>query len=81
MQQDHGLDRALDNTLLLKLCEPALERGEAVRATLPVRNVNRVVGTIVGSELTRRYGAENPQNDQYIKGWAGQSFRLLCRGA
>jgi len=42
--------------LLLKLCEPALERAEPVRATLPIRNVHRVVGTIVGSEVTRRYG-------------------------
>src|SRR5881394_1230804 len=44
--QDHGLDKALDNTLLLKLCEPALARREQVRATLPIQNTNRVVGTI-----------------------------------
>ncbi len=56
--QDHGLDKALDNRLLLKLCEPALERKESVRATLPIRNVNRVVGTIIGSEITRRYGLD-----------------------
>jgi glutamate synthase (ferredoxin) len=43
MTQDHGLDKALDNTVLLDLCKPALERGEQVRATLPIRNVNRVV--------------------------------------
>src|SRR5262249_31710698 len=55
--QDHGLDKALDNTVLLPLCKPALERGERVEATLPIRNVNRVVGTIVGSELTRRHGS------------------------
>ena len=75
--QDHGLDKALDNTLLLKLCEPALERRESVRATLPIRNTNRVVGTILGSELTRRYGAEALPEDTiqiHFKGSAGQSF-------
>ena len=55
--QDHGLDASLDRTTLLDLAQPALERGEPVKATLPIHNVNRVVGTMVGSELTRRYGA------------------------
>jgi glutamate synthase (ferredoxin) len=75
--QDHGLDQALDNTLLLRVCEPALERGEQVRAELPIRNVNRVVGTITGSELTRRYGPEGLPDDTILirfKGSAGQSF-------
>ena len=57
IEQYHGLDKALDNTILLELCKPALEEGKRVAATLPIRNINRVVGTIVGSELTRRYGA------------------------
>src|SRR5262249_16268143 len=77
ISQDPGLDKALDNTLLLKLCEPALERGEAVQATLPIRNVHRVVGTIVGSELTRRYGVTGLPHDTiriHFKGSAGQSF-------
>jgi glutamate synthase (ferredoxin) len=75
--QDHGLEQSLDQQLLLKVCEPALERGEEVRATIPIKNVNRVVGTIVGSELTRRYGVEGlPDNTIQIhfKGSAGQSF-------
>jgi glutamate synthase domain-containing protein 2/glutamate synthase domain-containing protein 1/glutamate synthase domain-containing protein 3 len=75
--QDHGLEEALDNTLLLKVCEPALERAEPVRAELPIRNVNRVVGTITGSELTRRYGPEGLPDDTilvHFKGSAGQSF-------
>jgi glutamate synthase (ferredoxin) len=75
--QNHGLEKALDNTLLLKLCAPALERGEPVRLTLPIRNVHRVVGTIVGSELTRRYGAEGLPEDTihiHFKGSAGQSL-------
>src|SRR5438270_7648971 len=75
--QDHGLDKALDNTVLLKLCEPAIERKEKVVAALPIRNVNRVVGTIVGSEITRRWGAEGLPEDTIeinFTGSARQSF-------
>ncbi|MGH3593944.1 MAG: glutamate synthase-related protein, partial [Pseudonocardiaceae bacterium] len=54
-EQDHGLDKALDNTLI-QLCEGALDGGEPVRLDLPVRNVNRTVGTMLGSHLTRRWG-------------------------
>ena len=75
--QDHGLEQALDNTVLLKLCAPAIERGEKVLAALPIRNVNRVVGTIVGSEVTRRWGREGlPEDtiDLRFSGSAGQSF-------
>ncbi|HXG13122.1 MAG TPA: glutamate synthase large subunit [Gemmataceae bacterium] len=75
--QDHGLEKALDNTVLMELCRPALEEGKPVRATLPIRNVNRVVGTLVGSEVTRRYGAEGLPEDTirlHFKGSAGQSF-------
>ena len=77
MAQDHGLDGALDNTALLALCAPALERGETVEATVPIKNVNRVVGTIVGSELTRKYGAAGLPEDTIkltFNGSAGQSF-------
>jgi glutamate synthase (ferredoxin) len=77
MAQDHGLDKSLDVTQLLAICEPALARGERVRVTLPVRNVNRVVGTITGSELTRRHGATGLPEDTIeitFKGSAGQSF-------
>jgi glutamate synthase (ferredoxin) len=75
--QDHGLEKALDNRVLLELCAPALERGEPVRATLPIRNANRVVGTILGSALTRRYGGGGLPEDTirlHFKGSAGQSF-------
>ncbi len=75
--QDHGLERALDNTLLLRLCAPAIERKQKVLAHLPIRNVNRVVGTIVGSEITRRWGAEGLPEDTiqiHFTGSAGQSF-------
>jgi glutamate synthase (ferredoxin) len=75
--QDHGLEKALDNTTLLKLCEPALERREKVTATLEIKNVNRVVGTILGSEITRRHGVAGLPEDTiqiHFKGSAGQSF-------
>jgi glutamate synthase (ferredoxin) len=74
--QDHGLKRALDQKLL-PLAAPALERGEPVEIALPIRNVNRTVGTILGSELTRRYGGAGlPDDTIKIKftGSAGQSF-------
>src|SRR5439155_10052383 len=75
--QDHGLEKALDNTLLLRLCAPAIERKEKVVAVLPIRNVNRVVGTIVGSEITRRWSAEGLPEDTieiHFTGSAGQSL-------
>ncbi len=75
--QDHGLDKALDNTTLLKLCEPALTKKQKVSATLPIKNINRVVGTILGSELTRRHGAEGLPDGTihlHFQGSAGQSF-------
>jgi glutamate synthase (ferredoxin) len=75
--QDHGLDKALDNTTLLALCQPALEAGKPVIASLPIRNRNRVVGTIVGSELTRRWGRNGLPEDMiklHFQGSAGQSF-------
>ena len=75
--QDHGLEKALDNTVLLRLCAPAIERKEKVMAVLPIRNVNRVVGTIVGSEITRRWGLEGLPEDTieiHFTGSAGQSF-------
>jgi glutamate synthase domain-containing protein 2/glutamate synthase domain-containing protein 3 len=75
--QDHGIERSLDATVLLELCRPAIERGEEVVAELPVRNVHRVVGTITGSEITRRHGAAGLPEDTirlHFRGSAGQSF-------
>lgn len=77
MPQDHGLDKSLDMQELLKLCQPALERKEPVEVRLPIRNTNRVVGTILGSEVTKRYGVEGLPEDTiklHFKGSAGQSF-------
>ena len=75
--QDHGLDKSLDITRLLEICKPAIERGEKVKAELPIINVNRVVGTIVGSEITKRHGpAGLPEDTVHLKfnGSAGQSL-------
>ncbi|MBI3251836.1 MAG: glutamate synthase large subunit [Candidatus Omnitrophica bacterium] len=75
--QDHGLEKALDHTTLLKLCEPALEDKKPVKASLAIKNTNRVVGTILGSELTRRHGADGLPDDTIhlqFTGSAGQSF-------
>jgi len=75
--QDHGLEKSLDVTKLLDICKPAIERGEKVRAELPIINVNRVVGTIVGSEITKKHGPNGlPEDTVLLKfnGSAGQSF-------
>jgi glutamate synthase (NADPH/NADH) large chain len=74
--QDHGLDKALDNTLI-QLCEGALLDGTPVTLELPVRNVNRTVGTMLGSLVTRRFGGEGLPDgtiDITFTGSAGQSF-------
>jgi glutamate synthase (ferredoxin) len=62
--QNHGLEETLDNTVLMELCRPALETGAEVRAQLPIKNIHRAVGTILGSEVTRRYGARGYQTRQ-----------------
>jgi glutamate synthase (NADPH/NADH) large chain len=75
-KQDHGLDAALDNKLI-ELAQPALTKGEQVTIDLPVRNVNRTVGTMLGAEVTRKYGAEGlPAGtiDVTLHGSAGQSL-------
>lgn len=81
--QDHGLDRALDNRLIA-LAGDALERSEPVRIDLPVRNVNRTVGTMLGHEVTKRFGGAGLPDDTIdvtLTGSAGQSFgAFLPRG-
>ena len=81
--QDHGLDKALDNTLI-QLAEGALADGTPVRLELPIRNVNRTVGTMLGYEVTRRWGGEGLPDgtiDISFSGSAGQSFgAFLPRG-
>jgi glutamate synthase domain-containing protein 3 len=74
--QDHGLDRALDNELIRR-CEPALARRRPVELRLPIRNVHRTVGTMLGAEVTRRFGGRGLSDDTIrltFDGSAGQSF-------
>jgi len=75
--QQHGIEKSLDVQVLLDLCRPAIERGERVEASLPIRNTHRVVGTIVGSEITKRWGGQGLPEDTIVlrfAGSAGQSF-------
>ena len=74
--QDHGLSGALDNELIVA-CHDALELKKPVSIARPIRNVNRTVGTMLGSELTRRWGAAGLPDDTIriaFSGSAGQSF-------
>ncbi|MGW5359921.1 glutamate synthase large subunit [Actinopolymorpha pittospori] len=81
--QDHGLQKALDNHLI-ELARDALDKQEPVRAQLPIRNVNRTVGTMLGHELTKRYGGQGLPDgtiDLTLMGSAGQSMgAFLPRG-
>ena len=82
-KQDHGLAAALDNELI-RLAEPALDRGEKVRAEMPIQNVNRVVGGMLSHEIVKRAGPRMlPDGTIHFKfdGSAGQSFGAwLARG-
>ena len=81
--QDHGLERALDNQLI-ELAKPALESATPVEIDIPIRNVNRTVGTMLGAEVTRRYGAEGLPDGTIkisLSGSGGQSLgAFLPRG-
>jgi glutamate synthase (NADPH/NADH) large chain len=81
--QDHGLEKALDNELVTRAAD-ALEHGRPVRFEIPVRNVNRTVGTMLGAEVTRRHGGAGLPDgtiDITLSGSAGQSFgAFLPRG-
>jgi glutamate synthase (NADPH/NADH) large chain len=75
-EQDHGLDHALDRTLI-QLADKALEDAHPLKLQLPVRNVNRTVGTLLGAEVTRRYGGQGLPDETIhveLEGSAGQSL-------
>jgi len=81
MKQDHLLERSLDMTKILDMAKPAIEEGKAVEIDLPVVNVNRVVGTITGSEISRRHGPDGLPEDTVkinLAGSAGQSLGAFC---
>jgi Glutamate synthase domain 2 len=76
-EQDHGLQKSLDMTTIVPLCKDALEKQKPVNIILPIRNINRTVGTILGYEITRRYGGKGIPDDTikiHFNGSAGQSF-------
>ena len=80
MAQKHGIEDEFDDRKLIPMCRPALDEQRKVRATLAIRNVNRTVGTRLGSEITRRYGPAGLPEDTiqvHFKGSAGQSFMAL----
>jgi glutamate synthase domain-containing protein 2/glutamate synthase domain-containing protein 1/glutamate synthase domain-containing protein 3 len=81
--QDHGLDKALDHRLI-ELSQPALERGEKVTIDMPIRNLNRTVGTMLSHEIAKRYGHEGLPDDTIhlrFAGSAGQSLgAFLAKG-
>ena len=77
VEQVHGLDKTMDKQELIPLCKEALENQEPIKATLSIRNINRVAGTMLGSEITKRYGAKGLPEDTIhltFTGSAGQSF-------
>jgi glutamate synthase (NADPH/NADH) large chain len=74
--QDHGLDKALDHRFL-EACRPAIEDGTAVALELPITNVDRTVGTLLGYEITSRHGGAGLPDGTItltFRGSAGQSF-------
>ena len=81
-QQNHNLDNVLDRTLI-KIAAPALERGEAIHAELPIINTDRSVGTMLSNEISKVYkdqGLPKPMNVKFT-GSAGQSFgAFLAKG-
>jgi glutamate synthase domain-containing protein 3 len=82
-RQDHGLEKALDNRLI-ELAEPAIERREKVTIEIPIRNINRTVGTMLSYEIAKRYGHDGLPDDTIhvrLAGSAGQSFgAFLAKG-
>ncbi len=75
--QDHGLEKSLDVTTLVPLCKDAIEERKPVDIILPIRNIHRTVGTILGYHITKRHGAEGLPEDTvrvHFNGSAGMSF-------
>jgi len=77
IEQNHNIEKSKDLTELLDLCQPALDKAEKVVINTTIKNVNRVVGTIIGNEVTKRYGEEGLPEDTItlnLKGSSGQSL-------
>ncbi|MFD1039106.1 glutamate synthase large subunit [Virgibacillus byunsanensis] len=77
VKQDHGIDKSLDYQELIPNCQPALDDQKPVQFTTAIRNIHRVTGTLLGSEITKRYGEKGLPEDTIkltFNGSAGQSF-------
>jgi glutamate synthase domain-containing protein 3 len=83
MEQDHGLELALDNRLIEK-ARPAIDNGEKVEIEMPIVNTNRTVGTMLTNTVVGKWGERGlPVDTIHVRftGSAGQSFgAFLCRG-
>ncbi len=76
-KQDHGINEAMDMTTLVPACQKAIDDGEPITLDLPIRNINRTVGTVLSSEVTKRHGARGLEEDTIqlnFRGTAGQSL-------
>ena len=81
-EQDHGLDSQVDYELIKK-AKPALEKGEQVKINMPVKNINRTVGTMLSSEVAKKYGSKGLPDGTItinMRGTAGQSFGTFLAG-
>jgi glutamate synthase (NADPH/NADH) large chain len=79
-KQEHGVETALDYELMPKL-QQAIEKGQPVKISSAIRNNHRTVGTVISSEIARRYGHEGLPDDTLtvdFSGSAGQSFGAFC---
>ncbi|MEU0398670.1 glutamate synthase large subunit [Streptomyces sp. NPDC006197] len=81
IEQDHGLEKALDNELIELAAEalnaPSAEEAQPVRAQVAIRNINRTVGTMLGHQVTKKFGGAGLPADTIditFTGSAGQSF-------
>ncbi|WKY48241.1 glutamate synthase large subunit [Eubacteriaceae bacterium ES3] len=77
IEQDHRIDQSLDLTELLEQCKPAIEDQKPVKISAKIKNTNRVVGTVIGNEVTKKYGVDGLPEDTIklkLKGSAGQSL-------
>jgi glutamate synthase domain-containing protein 2/glutamate synthase domain-containing protein 1/glutamate synthase domain-containing protein 3 len=77
VEQNHSLEKTLDMSVLLGLCEPALKSGQKVTVELPVHNTDRAIGTILGSCITRKYGSAGLPEDTINLNFTGSSGQSL----
>jgi glutamate synthase (ferredoxin) len=77
VKQNHGLEKCIDVNALVRLCAPAIKDGKKISASMGITNINRVCGTILSSEITKKYGVDGLPEDTVnlnFSGSAGQSF-------